>query len=142
MELSRFQEARDAFGSCVALNDKHPQCLNNLSISQRKASLKDAGMKEFRDTQKAQNDPSALFALGRQYKEKGLVSEETRAYKDCLKLDAKYAACHYGLFQVYANGQQRQGAEVACKNFLKYGSVEEFPSEMETCEKFLGAQSY
>jgi len=142
MELSRFQEARDAFGSCVAIDPKHPQCLNNLSISQRKTALTDTALREYRDTQKAQNDPSALFQLGRQYKEKGLLTEETRAYKDCLKLDGKYAPCHYGLFQVYSGSQQRQGAEVACKNFLKYGSVEEFPSEMETCEKFLGARSY
>ncbi|HEX8825116.1 MAG TPA: tetratricopeptide repeat protein, partial [Archangium sp.] len=122
MELSRFQEAKDAFGSCVALNPKHPQCLNNLSISQRKGALTDTALREFRDTQKAQNDPSALFILGRQYKEKGLVPEETRAYKDCLKLDGKYAPCHYGLFQVYSSGHQRESAEVACKNFLKYGT--------------------
>jgi len=142
MELSRFEEAKQAFGSCVAVDAKHPQCLNNLSISQRKAALTDRALKEYRDTQKAQNDPSALFQLAQQYKEKGLLSEETRAYKDCLKLDGKYAPCHYGLFQVYSDGQQRESAQVACKNFLKYGSVEEFPSEMETCEKFLSAQSY
>ncbi len=142
MELSRFDEAKQAFGSCVALNDKHPQCLSNLSISQRKGALTDQALKNYRDTQKAQNDPAALFELARQYKEKGLVSEETRAYKDCLKLDGKFAPCHYGLFQVYSDGHQREAAQVACKNFLKYGSVEEFPSEMETCEKFLSAQSY
>ncbi|HEX8440580.1 tetratricopeptide repeat protein [Archangium sp.] len=142
MELGRYEEAKQSFGSCVALNEKHPKCLHNLSIAQRKGALTDKALKEYRDTQKAQNDPGALFMLGRQYKEKGLVSEETRAYKDCLKLDGKFAPCHYGLFQVYADGQQRESAQVACKNFLKYGSVEEFPSEMETCEKFLNAQSY
>ena len=77
MELSRFQEARDAFASCVAIDPKHPQCLNNLSISQRKAALTDTALREFRDTQKAQNDPPALFQLGRQYKEEGPVAEET-----------------------------------------------------------------
>jgi len=142
MELSRFEEARQAFGSCVAINDKHPQCLDNLSISQRKAALTSSALKEIRDTQRAENTPSALFLLARQYKEKGLLSEEERAYKSCLKLDGKYAPCHYGLFQLYSEGHKRQSAEVACKNFLKYGSVEEFPSEMETCEKFLDARSY
>ncbi|MET0402837.1 MAG: tetratricopeptide repeat protein, partial [Cystobacter sp.] len=31
MELSRFDEARQAFGSCVALQNDNPRCLNNLS---------------------------------------------------------------------------------------------------------------
>ncbi|PTL80693.1 hypothetical protein DAT35_28055 [Vitiosangium sp. GDMCC 1.1324] len=142
MELSRFEEARQAFGSCLAIKADHPQCINNLSISQRKAALTSSGLKEFRDTQKAENTPSALFVLARKYKDQGLLSEEERTYKDCLKLDNKYAPCHYGLFQIYSDAQKRQGAEVACKNFLKYGSVEEFPTETETCEKFLSAQSY
>src|SRR6218665_168934 len=142
MELSRFEEARQAFGSCVAVDTQHSQCLNNLSISQRKAALTDSALKEFRDTQKAENTAPSLFTLARNYNDEGLLSEEERAYKDCLKLDGKYAPCHYGLFQLYSEGQKRQSAEIACKNFLKYGAVEEFPSEMETCEKFLSAQSY
>jgi Flp pilus assembly protein TadD len=142
MELSRFEEAKQAFGSCVALNDKHSQCLDNLSIAQRKAALTNSAMNEFRDTQKAENTPSALFLLAQKYKERGLLSEQERAYKECLKLDARYAPCHYGLFQVYSDSHKRPSAEVACKNFVKYGSVEDFPTEMETCEKFLSAQSY
>jgi tetratricopeptide (TPR) repeat protein len=141
-ELSRFEEAKMAFSSCVAVNPKHPQCIDNLSIAQRKAALTDSALKEYRDTQKAQNDPAALFQLAQQYKQKGLLSEEERAYKDCVKLDGKFAPCHYGLFQLYSDAHKRQAAEVACKNFIKYGSVEDFPSEMETCEKFISAQSY
>ena len=142
MRLSRFAEARQAFGNCAALNPKHPQCLDNLGIAQREVALTDPALEEFRDTQKAENTPSALFLLARQYKEKGLLSEEERAYKDCLKLDGRYAPCHYGLFQTYSESHKRQSAEVACKNFLKYGSAEEFPSEMQTCEQFLSVQSY
>jgi Flp pilus assembly protein TadD len=142
MELSRFEEARQAFGSCVALKNDHPQCINNLSIAQRKAALTSSALKEYRDTQKAENSPEALHALALKYKERGLLSEETRTYKECLKLDGKYAPCHYGLFLIYSDAQQRPAAEVACKNFLKYGSVEDFPVESEKCEKFLSAQSY
>ncbi|QRO00427.1 tetratricopeptide repeat protein [Archangium violaceum] len=141
-ELSRFEEAKMAFSSCVAVNPNHPQCIDNLSIAQRKAALTDSALKEYRDTQKAQNDPAALFQLAQQYKQKGLLSEEERAYKDCVKLDGKFAPCHYGLFQLYSDAHKRPLAEVACKNFIKYGSVEDFPSEMETCEKFISAQSY
>jgi tetratricopeptide (TPR) repeat protein len=142
MELSRFAEAKQAFGSCVALDNKHPQCLNNLGIAQRKASLTDSALKDMRDTQTAENTPEALYLLARQYHERGLLAEEERAYKKCLGLDGKYAPCHYGLFQLYSEGQKREAAQTACRNFLKYGSVEDFPTEMETCEKFLSARSY
>jgi Flp pilus assembly protein TadD len=142
MELSHFADARQAFATCVSLDNNNAQCLNNLSIAQRKAALNDAGFNEARDTLKAENNPASLFRLARKYKDQGLLSEEERTYKECLKLDGKYPPCHYGLFQLYSDGQKRQAAEVACKNFLKYGVVEEFPTEMETCEKFLSARSY
>jgi hypothetical protein len=142
MELSRFAEAKQSFGSCVALDNKHPLCLDNLSIAQRKAALTDSALKELRDTRRAENSPEALFLLARQYRERGLVADEERTYKQCLKLDGRYAPCHYGLFQLYSDGHKREHAQVACKNFLKYGSVEDFPAEMETCESFLRASSY
>jgi tetratricopeptide (TPR) repeat protein len=141
MELSRFAEAKQSFGSCVALDGKHPLCLDNLSIAQRKAALTDSALKELRDTRRAENSPEALFLLARQYMEQGLLSEEERTYKQCLKLDGKYAPCHYGLFQLYLEAHKREHAEVACKNFLKYGSVEDFPTEMQSCENFLSARS-
>jgi Flp pilus assembly protein TadD len=37
MELSRFQEARQAFEQCASLNPKHAYCSHNLDIAQRKA---------------------------------------------------------------------------------------------------------
>lgn len=141
-ELSRFQEAEQAFGSCVAIKQDHATCLNNLSIVHRKAALTSSALKEFRDTQKAENTPEALYQLGLEYRQRGLVSEEKRAYDDCLKLDNKYPLCHYGLFLIFSDAHKRPSAEVACKNFLKYGSVEDLPTETQKCETFLSAQSY
>ncbi len=46
MELSRFPEAVQAFGSCVALKGDHPQCSGNLAIAQRKNELTKAGLRE------------------------------------------------------------------------------------------------
>ena len=142
LELGRSDLARQSFSSCVNLKSDHAQCLNNLSIAQRKAALSDPDLKEFRDTQKAENTPESLLALARKYKEQGLLSEEERTYKDCLKVDGKFPACHWGLFQIYSGSHKSKAAEAACKNFVKYASVEDFPTEMETCEKFLNAQSY
>lgn len=142
LELGRSDLARQSFATCVNLKADHAQCLNNLSIAQRKAALSDSDLREFRDTQKAENTPESLLALAKRYKEQGLLSEEERTYKDCLKVDGKYPACHWGLFQLYSGSHKTKAAEAACKNFIKYAGVEDFPTELETCEKFLNAQSY
>ncbi|XXF76015.1 tetratricopeptide repeat protein [Myxococcaceae bacterium GXIMD 01537] len=141
MEISRFAEAKEAFGSCVRLDDKNPQCINNLAISQRKAALTDTALRELRDTQQAENTAPALYMLARQYREKGLLGEEERTYKKCLGLDKKYAACHYGLYELYSDAAKQDAAEVACKNFLKYASADESPTEYQTCEKFLSSSA-
>ncbi|WP_224369381.1 tetratricopeptide repeat protein [Hyalangium versicolor] len=142
MELSRFAEAKDAFATCVNLAPKNPQCLNNLAIAQRKASLTDSAMKEMKDTQTAENTAPSLFILAQNYNEKGMVSEEEKTYKKCLRLDGKYAPCHFGLFKIYQEAQKRDAATIACKNFLKFGTAEEFPTETETCERFLAQDTF
>ena len=102
MELARYNEAVQSFGSCVALKPEHAVCINNLSIAKRKAALTSSALKQFRDTQRAENSAEALFDLARKYKDEGLLSDEERTYKECLKRDGKYAPCHYGLFEIYS----------------------------------------
>lgn len=137
MELSRFAEAKDAFATCVTLDQKNPQCLNNLAIAQRKAALTDSAFKEMKDTNTAENTPASLYVLARQQGEQGLVDQEERTYKKCVRMDGKYAPCHFGLFKIYADAKKKDAATIACKNFLKYGTADEFPTEIETCEKYL-----
>ncbi|HEX8706053.1 MAG TPA: tetratricopeptide repeat protein [Myxococcaceae bacterium] len=142
MELSRFAEAKDSFSTCVALDQRNAQCLNNLAIAQRKAALTDSALKEYKDTQTAENSAPSLYALGQKYNGQGLVAEEERTYKKCVRLDGKYAPCHYALFQLYQEQAKKDAATIACKNFLKYGTADEFPNEIETCEKFLSETTY
>jgi Flp pilus assembly protein TadD len=142
MELSRFGEAKEAFAHCVSLDPKNPLCLNNLALAQRKAALTDSALKELKDTQSAENTAPALYTLARQYNEQGLVSEEERTYKKCLRLDGKFAPCHYGLYKIYSEAKKRDAATIACKNFIKFGTAEEFPSEIETCEKYLANDTF
>jgi Flp pilus assembly protein TadD len=142
MELSRFVEAKDAFSTCVSLDQRNAQCLNNLAIAQRKAALTDSALKEMKDTQTAENTAPSLYILGQRYNNQGLLAEEERTYKKCLRLDGKYAPCHYGLFKIYQDAQKKDAATIACKNFLKYGTADEFPSETMTCEKFLAEDTF
>ncbi|MBU8894981.1 tetratricopeptide repeat protein [Corallococcus sp. M34] len=142
LDQSRFVEAREAFGNCVRLDEQNSSCLNNLAVAQRKAALTDSALKELKDTQTAENSAPALYLLARQYKDKGLLSEEESAYKKCVKLDAKFAPCHFGLFQIFSEAHKQPHAEAACKNFMKYGTAEEFPTEYQTCEKFLNSAAF
>lgn len=142
MELSRFAEAKDEFGTCVALDQKNAMCINNLAIAQRKAALTDSALKEFKDTQTAENSAPSLYTLAQKYNGQGLVAEEERTYKKCLRLDGKYAPCHYGLFLIYQDAAKRDAATIACKNFLKYGTADEFPTEIQMCEKFLANDTF
>jgi tetratricopeptide (TPR) repeat protein len=142
MELSRFAEAKDAFATCVTLDQKNPQCLNNLAIAQRKAALTDSAMKEMKDTRTAENTPESLYILAKQQAEQGLVDQEERTYKKCVRLDGKFAPCHFGLYKIYMEAKKRDAAIIACKNFLKYGTADEFPTEIETCEKYLANDTF
>lgn len=142
MEQSRFPEAREAFGNCARLDEKNSSCLNNLALAQRKVALTDSALKELKDTQTAENSAPALYLLARQYREKGLLTEEEGAYRKCVKLDAKFAPCHFGLFQIFSDAHKQTHAEAACKNFMKFGTSEEFPTEYQTCERFLANDSF
>ena len=142
MELSRFPEAREAFSNCAQLDPKNSSCINNLALAQRKSALTDAAFKEVKDTQQAENSAPALYMLARQYRDKGLLAEEEATYRKCVKLDGKFAPCHYGLFQLFSDAHKREHAQIACKNFLKYGTSEEFPTEYQTCEKYLSDATF
>lgn len=139
MEFSRYKEAREAFAQCVALDRTEPRCTQRVAEAQRMAALLDTGLQE------AMSPPDApapeLLMLARELRKKGLLDKEEQTYKQCLKVDGRYAPCHWGLFELYSEARKRESAEVACKNFLKYGSVEEFPNQMKTCEKYLAASA-
>ena len=142
MELSRFKEAEDAFRICLSVKPDHVQCRQNFGVAHRQAALTDPDLQTKVEETKAKNTPESFFQLALHYKQGGLLDEEEHAYKECLGLDGKNVSCHYGLFQLYSAGLKQEFAEVACKNVLKYGPVQEFPTEYETCQRFLNARSY
>jgi tetratricopeptide (TPR) repeat protein len=136
-EAGKYSEAKEAYQSCIEANEKNAQCRSNLAIVARKAALLDPALKEIKDTQSAENSAPAMYALARTLRDKGLKNEEERTYKKCLKLDPKYPPCHYGLYEDFSEERRDKEATIACKNFLKFAVVDEFPKEVETCERYL-----
>jgi tetratricopeptide (TPR) repeat protein len=140
-EAAKYRESADAFTSCLEANPDSIECRNNLAIVNRKAKLLDPSLKEVQTRATAENTAPSLYQLAVQFRDQGLRSEEERAYQKCLRLDGKYAPCHFGLYTIFAEDQNQKKATIACKNFLKFGSAEDFPTESETCEKFLSANA-
>lgn len=141
-EAGRYAEARDAFTSCIEADPNHALCRNNAAIMARKDALLQPTLKEAKETLSGENTAASMFVLAKTYREKGLKSEEERAYRKCVKLDGKYAPCHFGLYEVYLEERRQKEATIACKNFLKFATIDEFPKEVESCEKFVGSNSY
>jgi Tfp pilus assembly protein PilF len=142
MEAGKFAEAKDAYTSCLEADPDNVPCRNNVAIANRKAVVLDPTLKEVQNAQGLENSAPAMFAQAQQFRDKGLRSEEERFYKRCVRIDGKYAPCHYGLFTLYQEEQKGREATIACKNFLKFAVADEFPKEVESCEKFLSASSY
>jgi Tfp pilus assembly protein PilF len=138
-EAGKFEKASDAYRACIEVDPQNVQCRQNLPIVTRKGALLDEGLKEERDTRLAENTPAALFELAQRYREQGLKHEEEKAYKDCLQLDARFPACHYGLYVIFMEERRDREARIACRNFVKFAPVDEYPQQVTTCEKYLSS---
>ncbi len=141
-EAGKYTEARDAFTSCLEADPDHAQCRNNAALMNRKGALLDPSLKEVKETLTGQNTAESQFQLARNYRDKGLKNEEERAYRKCVKLDGKYAPCYYALYELYQEDRRDKDAKVACQNFLKFASREESAKEIDSCEKYVGSETY
>jgi Tfp pilus assembly protein PilF len=136
-EQAKYAEAKEAYQSCIEANENNAQCRSNLAIVARKAALLDPQLKEIENEKSEENTAPALYNLARTLRDRGLKNEEERTYKKCLKLDPKYPPCHYGLYESFSEERRDKEASIACKNFLKFAVVDEFPKEVESCERYL-----
>jgi len=142
MEKGMFREAKDAYTSCLEADPDNVPCRNSVTIANRKASLLDPTLKEVQESRGVENTAPALYAQAVLFRDKGLKNEEERYYKKCVKLDGKYAPCHYGLYLLYKEDRRDKDALIACKNFLKFAVSDEFPKEVESCDKYVSASTF
>ena len=78
-------------------------------VAEKKCALQDKALVDVKERRRRHQDTRGRV-LGRasSSSDKGLVNDEERAYKRCLKYDAKYALCHFGLFEIYQEPQRRE----------------------------------
>jgi tetratricopeptide (TPR) repeat protein len=138
-DCGQLQDAKDAYTSCLRVKGDHLECQNNLAIINRKLALTDPALKDMKERAAEEKTPQSMYMIAKNFGDKGLKLEERRYYKKCLELDGRFALCHYGLFKLYDADRQLVDAKGACRNFLKYGSAEEFPQQVQECDKYVAA---
>lgn len=141
-EAGKYAEAKDALTSCLEVDPNNVACRNNVVIVNRKLALLAPTLEELQETAGTENSAPALYRRALTFREKNLKAEEERYYKKCVKLDGKYAPCHYGLHLLFKEDHRTQEAIIACKNFLKFALADEFPTEVKACEQYVSTTSY
>ena len=142
MDAGNAAEAHDAYTNCIEADPDNIECKNNVALASRKAALQDSAVKEVKENAAGTNTPEGWFRLAQTDIEKGLVPEAERNYKKCLHLDAKFAVCHFGLFQVFKTSGRDKDALTACKNFLKFADQSDYKAQADECERFVSSKTY
>jgi Tfp pilus assembly protein PilF len=137
MEAGKPCDGKDAYSTCIEGEENNAQCRNNIIIAEKKCKLQDKALDDVKARQTGAKTPESEYAAALQAKDKGLVNEEERAYKRCLKYDAKFVQCHYGLFELYKSRSDEKNATIACKNFIKFASESEFGTQVAACHQYV-----
>ena len=99
-------------------------------------------LKNIKEAKEGKKDAPSEFAMARTYHQQGLRNDEKRAYLRCLKYDGKFPPCHFGLFEIFKDDRDDKNAKTACQNFLKFAEGSEYVKEVETCERYVSANTY
>ena len=137
MEAGKPCDAKDAFSSCIEVNSESAECRNNIIVAEKKCKLQDKALDDVKDRQEGNKTPETEYTAALKYREEGLVNDEERAYKRCLKYDPKFAQCHYGLFEIFKARADEKKATIACKNFLKFANEADFGQQVEICKTYV-----
>ncbi len=141
-EAGKAGEAKDAYESCIEADANKAECRRNISVVNKSAKLQEESLKNIKESKEGKRDAPNEYAMARTYHDKGLKNDEKRAYFRCLKFDSKFAPCHFGLFEIFKDDRDDKQAKTACQNFLKFAEGTEYPKEVETCERYVSANTY
>jgi Tfp pilus assembly protein PilF len=138
MEVGKPCDGKDAFSSCIEIDKEFVQCRNNIIIAEKKCKLQDKALDDVKARASGEKTAESEYSAALVAKEAGLINDEERAYKRCLKYDAKFAYCHYGMFEIFRNRSDEKNARIACKNVIKFANPTELQQQVTTCTQFVG----
>lgn len=137
MELGKPCDGKDAYSSCIEAEDNNPSCRNNIVVAERKCTLQDKALGDVKGRADGTKTAETEYTAALTAKDKGLLNDEERAYKRCLRLDPKFPPCHFGLFELFRGRSDEKNATIACKNFLKYANESDFSSQVAECRQYV-----
>ncbi len=137
MEAGKPCDGKDSYSACIEIDKENAQCRNNIIIAEKKCRLQDKALEDVKLKTAGLKTPEGEYTLALQMRDKGLINDEERAYKRCLRYDSKYPQCHFGLFEIYKNRSDEKNATIACRNFLKFANEADFRSQMQTCQQYV-----
>lgn len=137
MEAGQPCDGKDSYTACIEIDGNNAECRNNIIIAEKKCALQSKALDDLKQKQAGLKTPESEYIAAVQYKDKGLVNDEERAYKRCLRYDTKFPQCHFGLFEIYKNRSDERNATIACKNFLKFANESDFRAQMATCQQYV-----
>ncbi len=130
-------EAQEAYKSCVAVEEDHAECRNNLSSAARHCALQSPAIDEIKETASSEGSAVNLYKLGVAEREKGLLPEAERHFRKCLRLDGRFGLCHCALAEMKRRVAEDREAKGYCKKCLSYISEDQQVAEREMCESML-----
>lgn len=135
MENGQPCEAKDSFSSCLENDENNVECRNNILVATKKCSLAEAVEKEKTE---GPQDAAGEYSQALQLKEDGRLNDAERALKRCLRKDAKFALCHFAMFELFKDRSDTRNAKIACKNYLKFANTAEANAEnVRMCETYV-----
>jgi Tfp pilus assembly protein PilF len=137
VELGKPCDAKDAFSSCIEADANNIICRNNIINAEKKCKLQDKALVDVKERAAGQKTPESEYSAALKFREQGLVNDEERAYKRCLKYDPKFVLCHFGLFELFKARSDERNASTACKNFIKFASENEYQAQVTTCQQYV-----
>lgn len=137
MEAGKPCDAKDSFSSCIESDGNNVMCRNNIINAEKKCKLQDKALDDVKQRAAGQKTPESEYSAALKFREQGLVNDEERAFKRCLKYDPKFVLCHFGLFELFRNRSDEKLATTACKNFLKFANESEYQSQVATCQQYV-----
>lgn len=138
MEQSKPCDAKEAFSSCLEVDQNQVQCRNNIVLAEKKCQLQDKAMKDVNERLAGDRSAASEYARAQQAREKGLVGDEERYLKRCLRYDPKFPQCHWALFNLFKNRSDERQAQIACKNFIKFATGPEYEAQVAECQRIVG----
>ena len=110
-QQGKSQDAIVALEKAVAADPKHAKSHNNLALAAIDVGEFEMAEAHYRESLAIEPQPAIYNDLGVVLERQGLGDEATRAYRQAIELDPKFASAHYNLASSLARGGQLAEAE-------------------------------